>query len=454
MSQITKKQILEILEDIKEGTHSLRDLKEESLSSVWMENIPVFGQLICMVGDHLLELSEEYAPLVELIEGYCLNLQKIETENLEIKERKKTAKEMLDLLQKLQFECKKRLPEDRKKLVFFPYLYAMWDSLESIWRAAVESGEYDVLVVPIPYYEKNPDGSFGKMNYDGQLYPDEVQVVDWKSYDVAAQKPDVAYVHNPYDDMNYVTSIHPNFYSKNLKEHVGSLVYVPYFVCVNDVITEDYCVNPVTISADYIIVQSEIVKEAYVDALYQFGKSNQLSWNKREISKRILPLGSPKYDSVKQDSEFDIPKEWESVLYKEDGIAKKVIFLNSTLSTVLALGEEALDKLEDNLATFEQKQDRIALLWRPHPLMESTLKSMRPQWYQRYLSIVKGYRNGNWGIFDDSKDFTRAVAVSDAYYGDHASSVVDVFEKAGKPIMMQNYKILYQSEYHEKEGVG
>ena len=44
--------------------------------------------------------------------------------------------------------------------VFLPYKASMWDSLESIWQAADEDPDCDAYVIPIPYYDKNPDGSF------------------------------------------------------------------------------------------------------------------------------------------------------------------------------------------------------------------------------------------------------------------------------------------------------
>ena len=40
-------------------------------------------------------------------------------------------------------------------------------------------------------------------------------------------------------------------------------------------------------------------------------------------------------------------------------------------------------------------------------------------------------------IYDDSADLDRAIVVSDAYYGD-ASSIVQLFQKTRKPIMIQN----------------
>ena len=47
------------------------------------------------------------------------------------------------------------------------------------------------------------------------------------------------------------------------------------------------------------------------------------------------------------------------------------------------------------------------------------------------------YKAAEWGIYDDSVDMDRAVALSDAYYGD-MSSIVWLYQKTGKPNMIQN----------------
>ena len=81
------------------------------------------------------------------------------------------------------------------------------------------------------------------------------------------------------------------------------------------------------------------------------------------------------------------------------------------------------------------------MLWRPHPLMKATLESMRPQLWEDYNAIVEQYKAEGWGIFDDTADFDRALAICDAYYGD-PSSVVQLCRKVDKPIMIQNCNIL------------
>ncbi|MBR4982668.1 MAG: hypothetical protein IKY94_08925, partial [Lachnospiraceae bacterium] len=75
-------------------------------------------------------------------------------------------------------------------------------------------------------------------------------------------------------------------------------------------------------------------------------------------------------------------------------------------------------------------------------LMESTIKSMSPELWDKYCTIVETYRKQGWGIYDDSSDLNRAILLSDCYYGDH-SSVVQLYQETRKPIMIQNVGILY-----------
>ena len=65
---------------------------------------------------------------------------------------------------------------------------------------------------------------------------------------------------------------------------------------------------------------------------------------------------------------------------------------------------------------------------------------MKPQLWEEYEKIVKQYKEEGWGIYDDSTDMDRAVVLSDGYYGD-SSSVVIVYQKTGKPVMIQSVEI-------------
>ena len=100
-----------------------------------------------------------------------------------------------------------------------------------------------------------------------------------------------------------------------------------------------------------------------------------------------------------------------------------------------------LEKMKDVFRIFKENKDEVALLWRPHPLIKSTVSSMRPQLWVEYEKLVKWYKEEGWGIYDDTSDVDRAVVISDGYYGD-GSSVVQVYQKTGKPVMIQNADII------------
>ena len=111
------------------------------------------------------------------------------------------------------------------------------------------------------------------------------------------------------------------------------------------------------------------------------------------------------------------------------------------MSALLQNDEKMLIKMKQVFETFKAYKDDIALLWRPHPLIESTLLSMRPQLYEAYEKIKNQYIEEDWGIYDDTPDMDRAVAISDAYYGDQ-SSVVQLCQKREMPLMIQNADVV------------
>lgn len=86
---------------------------------------------------------------------------------------KKIQKQLLEVRNKIIYE----LPDGKKEILFLPYKASMWDSLESVWQAAVDSEECEVYVVSIPYFDKNADGFFGELHDESDQYPAYVPVI-------------------------------------------------------------------------------------------------------------------------------------------------------------------------------------------------------------------------------------------------------------------------------------
>jgi hypothetical protein len=252
-----------------------------------------------------------------------------------------------------------------KVILFLPYKASMWGSLASIWRAAADDPNCLAYVVPIPYYDKRPDGSFAQMHYEGDQFPEDVPIIPFEQLDMATLQPDVTYIHNPYDSHNYVTSVHPSMYTAELKKHTKQLVFVPYYVHGGNIEGSGPEWAATICSANVLITANEAQAEALKRSIEEDSEAQ-----KNLPRKTVLALGSPKVDAVlyAEDNKPPMPPEWQSKL-----AGKKVFFLNASISAALQHGEDFLKKLESVIDVFKDRED-AALLWRPHPLMPATLR--------------------------------------------------------------------------------
>lgn len=454
MRKAQKQEILEFIESLHQAHEEIKAALQQNNLILVQNMLAECQEFAISLGENIEKLEGEGHATVSCIEEYCETIfhtyKKIADNQFQ---ENKIYKGLKKQLLKIENSAKNDIIV-RKEVVFLPYKASMWDSLESIYLAAKEDPNCDAYCIPIPYYDKNPDGSFRELHYEGAEYPDFVTITSYEEYDFEKRKPDVIYIHNPYDNFNLVTSVHPFFFSKNLKQFTDMLVYVPYFI-LNEIDPDNqeaidgmkhFIWTPGVINADKVVVQSEKMKRIYVKEYIKAAKENGLDGkhlDKDYLEQKILGLGSPKIDKVlsTKKENLEIPKDWLKIIQKPDGSWKKIIFYNTSVGALLKHNEKMLEKMEYVFRIFKENQDEVALLWRPHPLIKATVSSMRPKLWQEYEQIVKKYQQEQWGIYDDTADVDRAIELSDAYYGD-GSSIVQMYKETGKPIMMQNVEIL------------
>ena len=448
MKSVQKRNIFEMIDTLHQAHDEIKKNIESKKYGVAQDMLSQCQECAISIGTAIENLEGEGFVTVSYIEEYCEALYGIyeELDKETVISENKAHKVLKRNLQKIENSVRNDIPV-RKEVVFLPYKASMWDSLESVWKAADEDPDCDAYVVPIPYYDKNPDGSFRQMHFEGNQFPREVPITYYGSYDLETRRPDMIFIHNPYDEYNFVTSVHPSYYSAQLKKYTDQLIYIPYFVMGkispdNESVIESkqhYCIIPGVLNADKVIVESEDVRKLYINALTKrAGASSRSQWEKK-----IFGLGSPKFDKAvnTKKEDLDIPDEWLKIIQKPDGSWKKIVFYNITVSTFLSDNEIILEKMRNVFRIFKENQDEVALLWRPHPLIPATISSMRPHLWAEYEKIRKQYCAEGWGIYDDSADMDRAVVLSDAYYGDR-SSVVYLYQKTGKPVMHQDVHFL------------
>ena len=116
-----------------------------------------------------------------------------------------------ELLEHIMLETGKE-KHFKKEMVFLPYKVSMWDSLESVWRAAYEDKDNCLAyVVPIPYCDRDPDGTAKEWHCERDLFPKDVPTLDWQDVDLKYMHPDAIFIHNPYDNYNQFTCISIQF---------------------------------------------------------------------------------------------------------------------------------------------------------------------------------------------------------------------------------------------------
>ena len=402
------------------------------------------------IGQAIDEAEGEGTTTVKRLEEYCELLYSIHEELLSDGEvsASRVAEQLDESYKQIKTRYNKEIHEV-KEVVFLPYKASMWDSLESVWRKYDADPEWDAKVVPIPYCDKNPDGTMKEFHYEGGQYPEDVPITHYQEYNLEGNHPDAIYIHNPYDNANHVTSVHPDYYSKNLKKFTDRLVYIPYFVLKEfDPESEaaieyvaHFAQTPGVVNADEVIVQSEDMRKCYIEALVQLGGEN----TRKIWENKIKGTGSPKFDKAANTKKeaLNLPDSWNQKIYRADGSARKVILYNTGVSALLEESDKMLEKIADVLDLFKEKREDVILLWRPHPLIKATISAMRPALWDEYNRIVENYIAEDFGIYDDSSDLNRAIAIADAYYGDN-SSVVQLCRSVKMPVMIQNVDVKWR----------
>ena len=425
MSKVVRERLQQTIQCMEEATQVI----EKKCSNVQQDKAPE-KQLLTEFLTEVQDLAIAFGTRIEQLRGigtrtvtelesYCKCLFHV-SECMDSLQLSDAIKKLIRQMEQIKAAFEQDFP-DKKEMVFLPYKASMWDSLESVWKAADADPECEAYVIPIPYYDKNPDGTLGTLHYEGDLYPDYVPITDYKKYDFEVRRPDAVFIHNPYDAANVVTSVDPFYYSNNLKKYTECLVYIPYYATSGDM-AEGQALCPAYLYADYIVIQHESYREFF---------------DERIPDEKFLAFGSPKFDRIIHmcQNPPEIPDEWEETIK-----GKKVYFYNTSIGGMLENTESFLKKMAYVFQQFEHRKD-ACILWRPHPLLESTFASMRKEYKAEYDVLKQKFIDHKLGIYDDTPNIENSIALSDAYIGDAGSSVTALFGVVGKPLFILNNRI-------------
>ncbi len=451
-----KKQVATYLETVKEAHSAVVLMLAQANGEVLFALLEKCQEGAINIGTLLEKVYGEGFSAVGALEEYCESIYQLSTAissgEFTSQDSEGVAFFLNDLLNNMTQVLTKEVIE-RKEMVFIPYRADYWDGMKSMWKKAKEEGVYHVYVAPIPYYKKNARTILTDQYYEGDEFPAEAEIIDYKSYDFKLRHPDVIVTQQPFDECNHTMSVGPEHFSKNLKKYTEELVYVTPFLLdeIEDKNgkawkTMDYfCAVPGVVHADRVVVQSEKMRQAYIDRLTDMGGEETRSIWEAKIDGSGIPLADAiaerEADLLKRDKMEKVPEDWKKLIQKEDGTLKKILLYSVGVASLAQNGDQTIKKIESVLNTLKENKGEIALIWHANPHIRKTMKKVDLATRDKFVKLLENYLQEGWGIYTDTADVNDLINLSDAFYGD-SGTLAHKMRLLKKPVMLQNVEIL------------
>ena len=340
MRKAQKTQIEDIFALVRKAHEAIRGALDKEDRTNAMQLLSSCQESAIQAGNLIEQTEGEDVPAIRTIEDYCETCWEIYERTRQGEEQKPSGVYRLLQRKLAEMDSSVRLTIPvRLEIAFFCYKADMSDCLESIYHAVKEDPSCDAYFIPVPYYEKYPDGTFGEMYDEAEKgYPGDYELVDWRSYNVETRRPDIIYIMNPYDEDNNMLSVHPDYYASKLRDLTDCLVYVPYHL-QRALPSPGTGSLPGVLFSDLTFVQSENVRDRYIESFLQENEIEGLTV--RTAKQKIVALGSPKTDKlVRTDREdYTLPEEWREAASSDDPHHRTVLY-NLSVSSALNMVED------------------------------------------------------------------------------------------------------------------
>ena len=156
MRSAQKQEVLGLIESLHQAHEEIKEALLQKRMAVAQNMIAECQEFAVSLGENIERLEYQEHITVSYVEEYCETLFHIYEE---LTSNHFNENKISKVLKKQLIKIENSVKNDivvRKEAVFLPYKASMWDSLESVWKAANEDENCDAYVIPIPYYDKNP----------------------------------------------------------------------------------------------------------------------------------------------------------------------------------------------------------------------------------------------------------------------------------------------------------
>lgn len=372
--------------------------------------------------------AEEYIPekvgslkIVSALEELCELVFELHESFLENSNEKASDTRISICMEKIEQYAREEI-YNRREAVFICFKAEAFKYYEKEYERLIDEG-YDVKVIPVPYHYKRYDGSVKGKKFEWDNYPGKLKLTEYAGYDIKLHHPDIIYIQNPYDEWNTSYTLDTDYYASKLKYNTDKLVYIPWFKTEDFTSNEErqyanmkhYCLMPGVVFSDIVYVQSDIIRDTYINKLVEWAGEDT-----REIWQRKIVEASHIFE---EDN-------------KEARSRKKILFHVEISSFEQC--ETAFKKIEKCIDLFSQSSS-IDVVWYQEDEFEQNLKDILPNHYARYLELVDSIKPVD-NIEKCNGSMQKVARECDAYYGD--ACLIPIFmQNEHKPVMIMNYDI-------------
>lgn len=468
-------QYVSVLDEMMENcTAQMQEQRYEDVLSV----LPELQQLVVDFGTLLEEVRGETNPCVQKvvakIQEYCdalyalyeqLNIRLQEPgvleagqQSVDVPDADATVRASYEAFACSYAEMKAEIQQfciARRSVLFICTGMREWHAYEHLCDEERQKADTDVYIACVPIVFKDIYGhaEYGQneetanslqiqndiRNHMQTFYgasADNIQFMPWQKVNPALLAPDTIYIQDPYDGENPCLTIPPMYYAGNLRKYTKNLIYVPSYK-VKEFGAEDttdrynmkhYVTAPALMYADQIYVQSENMRQRYLECLVEFsGEAYRAIWE-RKISV----------------SEFVFQSE------AGKGTSQKTILYCIGENELANLGKRALAHVESRLQIFADNHEnlQVQICFYPPRLSDWEVDLQR---VKTLTEMLRTYAEINkaWCTLEKPQEqedlaaYRERLAMNgDAYYGS-PSPYVHAFTLREKPVMLASTEIEY-----------
>ncbi len=332
--------------------------------------------------------------------------------------------------------------KDCEKILLLPVRAKWWSSMEGLWLEMKDNPSNEVHVAPLPFYYRDFDTVLMEMNYEGEDFPDYVQVENIDNIDIEGQMFDKIVIQVPYDGLSMSLSVPEFYYSRNLLQFAQELIYVPFFDADDsehdgDKVSVALSVmveQPAVINADRVILKTQRMKDFYMRKLIEMsGEETRNYWDQKLTVKEFE---TPDVTSKTTADEI----RWTDLFGKRSD--KKIVVYYITISSLLKGGIKAIDKIRNSLRIFEDNSDKVAVVLLPQDLIDKKLAEFDAGLWQEYQGIIEDINAGKYinCVLDKEGMSLDFLHKWNGLYGD-TGAIPRKCVEAKVPVMIQNLEV-------------